>query len=209
VDRQARRIGARSSTEDLIQVAREALVVALHRFDPHRRKPFPPFARLTVDGTLRRYLRDQSYAIRPTRRIYELTPRLLETGDWLAQELGRTPTVRELADVLDVETNEVLEAMASAQTRSPLSLDRPVGEDGRTLADGAGQFDPNLSQALDKETVNQLMSDLPAHDRQLIDQYFLQGHSQQEIADSLGVSQMHVSRMLSRILRRLRARVTV
>src|SRR5205823_134094 len=118
------------SSEDLIQVAREALVVALHRFDPLRRKPFPPFARLTVEGTLRRYLRDQGYAIRPTRRIYELTPRLRHTSDWLTQELGRPPTAAELADALDVTTEEVLEALASTQTRSPLSLDRPAGEDG-------------------------------------------------------------------------------
>jgi RNA polymerase sigma-B factor len=206
VDRQARRIGSRGSSDDLVQVAREALVVALHRFDPLRRKPFPPFARLTVDGTLRRYLRDQGYAIRPTRRIYELTPRLRQTSEWLTQELGRPPTAAELADALSVDVNEVLEAMASMQTRSPLSLDRPISEEGYTLSDLSGHPDPNLSRALDRQALRQLMKGLPENDRNLLDAYFLRGHTQQEIAESRGVSQMHVSRSLARILRRLRAR---
>ena len=207
VDRQARRIGSRSSNDDLIQVAREALVVALHRFDPLRRKPFPPFARLTVDGTLRRYLRDQGYAIRPTRRIYELTPRVRHTAEWLTQELGRVPTATEIADALDVEPDQVLEVIASTQTRSPLSLDRPLGEDGQTLADVAGQGDVNLSRALDRQALRQLMNGLPEEDRALLNEYFIEGRTQQEIADARDVSQMHVSRSLARILRRLRARV--
>jgi RNA polymerase sigma-B factor len=206
VDRQARRIGTRSSNEDLIQVAREALVVALNRFDPSRRKPFPPFGRLTVDGTLRRYLRDQGYAIRPTRRIYELTPRVRQTSEWLSQEFGRAPTATEIADALDIDTEQVLEVIASTQTRSPLSLDRPIGEDGQTLADVSGQADVNLSRALDREALRQLMRGLPEPDRRLLDEYFMQGHTQQEIADERGVSQMHVSRSLARIIRRLRAR---
>lgn len=206
VDRQARRIGTRSSNEDLIQVAREALVVALRRFDPLRRKPFPPFARLTVDGTLRRYLRDQGYAIRPTRRIYELTPRVRRAGEWLTQELGRAPTANEIADALAVDSDQVLEVIASVQTRSPLSLDRPLGEDGQTLADVAGNGDVNLSRALDRQALRQLMNGLPVEDRALLNEYFIEGHTQQEIADARGVSQMHVSRSLARILRRLRAR---
>jgi RNA polymerase sigma-B factor len=205
VDRQARRIGAQSSTEDLLQVAREALVMALHRFDPMRRKPFPPFARLTVDGTLRRYLRDQGYAIRPTRRIYELTPRLRQTSDWLTQEFGRPPTAGELADALGISTSEVLEAMASMQTRAPLSLDRPTGDDGQTISELTGSADPNLSRVLDRQAVRQLMKSVSADDRKLLDEYFLQSRTQQEIADARGVSQMHVSRALARILRRLRA----
>jgi len=208
VDRQARRIGTRSSNDDLIQVAREALVVALHRFDPLRRKPFTPFARLTVDGTLRRYLRDQGYAIRPSRRIYELTPRVRHTAEWLAQELGRAPTANEIADVLAVDTDQVLEVIASAQVRSPLSLDRPLGEDGQTLADVAGQGDANLSRTVDRQALRQLMHGLPDDDRSLLNEYFIAGHTQQEIADARGVSQMHVSRSLARILRRLRARAS-
>jgi RNA polymerase sigma-B factor len=208
VDRQARRIGTRSSNEDLIQVAREALVVALHRFDPFRRKPFQPFARLTVDGTLRRFLRDQGYAIRPTRRIYELTPRIRHTGEWLSQEFGRAPTANEIADALDIDTEQVLEVIASTQTRSPLSLDRPIGEEGRTLAEVAGQADVNLSRALDRQALRQLVIGLPEADRRLLDEYFMQGRTQQEIADARGVSQMHVSRSLSRIIRRLRARAS-
>jgi RNA polymerase sigma-B factor len=209
VDRQARRIGTRSSNEDLIQVAREALVVALHRFDPFRRKPFPPFARLTVDGTLRRYLRDQGYAIRPTRRIYELTPRIRQTSEWLSQEFGRAPTANEIADALAIDVEQVLEVVASTQTRSPLSLDRPIGEDGQTLADVAGQADANLSRAIDRQALRQLMSGLSDPDCKLLDEYFMQGHTQQEIADERGVSQMHVSRSLARIIRRLRARAAV
>jgi RNA polymerase sigma-B factor len=205
VDRQARRLGTRSSNDDLIQVAREALVVALHRFDPLRRKPFPPFARLTVDGTLRRYLRDQGYAIRPTRRIYELTPRVRHTSEWLTQELGRAPTANEIADALAVDADQVLEVIASAQTRSPLSLDRPLGEDGQTLADVAGHADVNLSRALDRQVIRQLMNSLSEEDRALLNEYFIEGHTQQDIADARGVSQMHVSRSLARILRRLRA----
>ena len=208
VDRQARRIGTRSSNDDLVQVAREALVVALHRFDPFRRKPFRPFARLTVDGTLRRYLRDQGYAIRPSRRIYELTPRVRHTGEWLTQELGRAPTANEIADVLDIDTDQVLEVIASAQTRSPLSLDRPLGEDGQTLADVAGQGDVNLSRALDRQALRQMMRGLPDEDRALLNEYFMEAHTQQEIADARGVSQMHVSRSLARIIRRLRARAS-
>jgi RNA polymerase sigma-B factor len=206
VDRLAVRIGSPGSREDLIQVAREALVVALNRFDPLRRKPFPPYARLTVDGTLRRFLRDQAYTIRPTRRIYELTPRLQAMSDLLTQELGRAPTVPELADALGVGMNDVREAMSARRVRSPESLDRPIGEDGSTLADMSGDTDRNLARVLDREALRQVVKDLPDDDRLILEEYFLQGRTQQEMANARGVSQMHVSRSLARILRRLRAR---
>ena len=208
VDRQARRIGTRASYDDLLQVAREALVLALHRFDPTRRKPFPPFARLTVEGTLRRYLRDQGYTIRPSRRVYELTPRVRQVNDWLSQEFGRPPTPGEIADALGVPVADVREVRGSAATRTPLSLDRPLGEDGLTFADLAGEADPNLSRALDRRALAQVMQGLPEKDKDLLNRYFLENQTQQQIADELGVSQMHVSRSLARILRRLRARAS-
>jgi RNA polymerase sigma-B factor len=205
-DRQALRIGSPSSRDDLIQVAREALILALRRFDPQRRKPFPPYARLTIDGTLRRFLRDQAYAIRPTRRIYELTPRVQAMSDLLTQELGRTPTASELADALGIETFDVLEVIESKQIRSPESLDRPIGEEGYTLAETSGRVDPNLTRAVDRQALRQVMKDLDDDDRAILDEYFVQGRTQQQMADDRGISQMHVSRSLARILRRLRAR---
>jgi RNA polymerase sigma-B factor len=205
-DRQALRIGSPSSRDDLIQVAREALLLALHRFDPERRKPFPPYARLTIDGTLRRFLRDQAYAIRPTRRIYELTPRLHAMSDLLTQELGRSPTTAELADTLGIGVVDVLEVMESKQIRSPESLDRPLSDEGFTLAETSGRFDPNLARAIDRQALRQVMTGMSESDRAILDEYFLQGRTQQQMADDRGVSQMHVSRSLARILRRLRAR---
>lgn len=96
--------------------------------------------------------------------------------------------------------------MASAQARSPISLDRPVGEDGDTVANVSGQQDVNLSRVLERQALRQLMKGMPAEDRSLLDEYFLQGHTQHEIADRRDVSQMQISRSLARILRRLRAR---
>jgi RNA polymerase sigma-B factor len=207
-DRRAWRVASPLSREDLVQVAREALVIALHRFEPQRRKPFLPFARLTVDGSLRRYLRDQGYAVRPTRRIYELTPLLRSTTEWLTQEFGRPPSSAELADALNVDVAEVDEAIASSQNRTPISLDRPVGEEGLTLAELSGHPDASLAGVLDRYAVEQLTEGLSEGDRSLLDEYFFQGRTQQQIAEAHGVSQMHVSRSLARVLRRLRARVT-
>src|SRR5262249_1662483 len=156
--------------EDLVQVAREALVVALNRFDPLRRKPFPPYARLTIDGTLRRFLRDQAYMIRPTRRIYELTPRLQAMTEILTQELGRAPTVPEIADAMSVDCADVREAMRARRMESPDSLDRSIDDNGSTLADLAGGVDPNIALVVDRHALRQLVKDMSDDDRQILDE---------------------------------------
>jgi RNA polymerase sigma-B factor len=192
----------REPFEDLLQVALEALLVAIDRFDPHRGVPFLGFARPTIAGSLKRHYRDTGWALRVPRRVHTLSGPVLEAQAILSQDLGRVPTVSEVADLLQItgaEVDEVLDAMTARSTRS---IDRTT-DDGLPLSVAAVN-DPELTRAEDRTALQASMSVLSSEDRELLGLYFDQGLRQSDIAEMLGCSQMHVSRALRRVLLRLR-----
>ncbi len=192
--------------EDLVQVALEALLLALHRFEPERSLPFPAFATPTIVGSLKRHYRDLGWAVRVPRRIHEIAAPAREVADRLTLELGRSPTVAEVATELGVEEDTLLEAQEATHARSVSSLDAPAGEDG-TRMDLLGAVDPGMGRAENRVALAQALGELTERDRELLDLYFFEELTQTEIAGRYGVSQMQVSRWLTAAIRRLRSRM--
>lgn len=187
-------------------MALEALLLALDRFDPDRRMPFFGFANPTIVGSLKRYYRDAGWSVRLPRRVHELTRPVREAADLLHQDLGRAPTPAEIADLLEVPEERVIEALDATSVRATASLDAPVTtEASSAIQRGLAQSDPMLRTVENRTALLQLVTMLEDDDRVLLDRYFGQGMSQQQIAELMGVSQMQVSRSLARVLRRLRS----
>jgi RNA polymerase sigma-B factor len=195
--------------DDLIQAAHLGLVKAVKGFDPDRGTEFITYAVPTITGEVRRLFRDQGWDIRPPRRIQELRPRVREAAADLAQVLGRSPRVAEIAARLAVDEDDVVEAIASADSYNLTSLDAPVGDaDQTTLAETVGNTDPALAKVEDLITLRGLILQLSERDRRLLELRFFHERTQQQIATEIGVTQMQVSRLLSRLLARLHAGMT-
>jgi RNA polymerase sigma-B factor len=193
----------REPIEDLVQIANEALLLAVDRFDPTMGKPFLAFAKPTIVGTIKRFYRDAGWAIRVPRPIHDLSRPVREVQELLVQDLGRSPSPAEVADVLGVEERRVREALLAGSVRSTQSLDTAPGdEDGSVVL---GQIDGGLARVDLRESLRRSVSRLSAADQELIDLYFGQELRQSDIAARLGCSQMQVSRSLRRALRTLRA----
>jgi RNA polymerase sigma-B factor len=193
--------------EDLRQVARLGLVKAVDRYEPDRVNPFVPYAVATVIGEIKRHLRDASWRIRVPRGTKDLALRLCRAIDELPQRLGHSPTVAELAEHLKATQEEVLEAIEVAQTRSAPSLDQPAGEDGdAVLGDFIAEhgFREELEDLL---VLPNLVSRLPEREREIVLLRYVEELTQDEIALRMGISQMHVSRLLRRAIERLRAQL--
>jgi RNA polymerase sigma-B factor len=196
----------REPLDDLAQVALEALLLALDRFDPDRRMPFLGFANPTIVGSLKRYYRDAGWAMRVPRRVHELTRPVREAADLLHQDLGRAPTPGEIADLLGVAEERVIEALDASSMRSLASLDAPVSAEASSAVQrGLASNDPMLRRVENRTALLQLVALLEDDERLLLHRYFGQSMSQQHIAELLGVSQMQVSRSLAKVLRRLRS----
>jgi RNA polymerase sigma-B factor len=204
-----RRVGrGRELPDDLAQVARLGLIHALRRFDPDLGRPFVAFARVTIEGELKRHIRDRSWTMRVPRSIQERYLGVMKASDDLRDELGRSPTIRELAGYLGLSEEQVLEAQELARDRRPLSLDAPSPSDPagpRPLALDPGVEDGAFAHIENQQLLDQLLRRLTERDREIVYLRFTEELSQTEIAARLGVSQMYVSRQLSRILGRLRA----
>ena len=195
-----------ASPEDLRQTARVGLVAAVDRYDPDYGNPFVPYAVACVAGELKRHLRDTSWRLHVPRPLKERALRLCRAADDLHQRLGRSPTVTELAECLDVGKDEVLEGLAAASSRQEVSLDQPVGDADLQLGDllpapGAKE-DPEDLLALPG-----LVLALPELERKVIVLRFFQDLDQYQIAARVGFSQMHVSRLQRRALARLHAQL--
>jgi RNA polymerase sigma-B factor len=195
----------REPLDDLVQVAREGLLLALDRFDPGRRLPFPSFANPTITGSLKRYYRDSGWGLRVPRRVHDLAKPTRLAADALGQELGRPPTVPELAAALSVSEDDVLEALAASDARFTSSLDAPAGDGGTTLAASLGAQDGRLAEVENRAALEAALTTLGERDRELLELYFGQEWTQSEIAARLGVSQMQISRLLASAVRRLRS----
>ncbi|MCL8016441.1 RNA polymerase sigma factor SigF [Streptomyces sp. AS02] len=197
--------------EDIIQVGTIGLIKAIDRFELSRGVEFPTFAMPTIIGEIKRFFRDTSWSVRVPRRLQELRLDLAKAGDELAQKLDRAPTVAELAERLDLTNDEVVEGMAASNAYTASSLDAQPEEDDAegALADRIGYEDHGIEGIEYVESLKPLIAELPPRDRKILSLRFVAGMTQSEIGDELGISQMHVSRLLSRTLIRLRKGLTI
>lgn len=188
--------------DDLEQVASLGLLQAIDRYDPNRGLEFSTFATPTIAGELKRHFRDKAWTVRVPRRIQELHVRLTSLVGELTHELGRSPTIAEIATAARASTEDVLEAMEAAGAYRSQPLDRT--DDPTT--DASGALDAELIAAEDRVLVDELLSTLAPRDQLLLRLRFYEEMTQHEIAARLGVSQMHISRSLARCLEDLRRR---
>ena len=193
------------ATEDLQQVAYLALTKAARRFDPEAGHDFLSFCVPTIRGEVRRYFRDKGWMVRPPRRIQELQARISQAQRDLAITLGRPPGVDELAEHLDEQPVDVREALDGHGCFTPTSLDKPVGEEqGASLGELIGDEDREQSAAEARVVLAPVVRRLSERDRHILELRFFEGLTQREIAEDLGVTQMQVSRLLTRIFRDIR-----
>lgn len=192
--------------DDLVQVGSVGLLKAIDRFDLDRGVEFSTYATPTIVGELKRYFRDKGWAVRVPRRLQELSLRLNKVVAQLTQDLGRAPTVKETARYANVSEDDVLEALECAQAYSTTSLDAPSGEehDAPMRMDRLGDEDLRLDHLEYFASLAPLIEQLPERERAILYLRFFGGKTQSQIADQVGISQMHVSRLLARILSFLR-----
>lgn len=207
----ARRFAGRGEPfDDLVQVARIGVVNAVDRFDPTVGAEFLSFAVPTVMGEVRRHFRDNTWSIRVNRRAKDVAQAIARGTDELIQTLGRSPKPSELAAHLDLPVADVVDGLLARSAHSATSIDSPAAddEDGRSLKETLGAQDPEMARIDDFVTLRPAMETLPERERRIIALRFFEAKSQSEIAAEIGISQMHVSRLLSSTLRKLRAAVT-
>ncbi|MQY03393.1 RNA polymerase sigma factor SigF [Actinomadura sp. RB68] len=196
--------------DDLIQVATIGLIKSIDRFDLERGVEFSTYATPTIVGEIKRHFRDKGWAVRVPRRLQELKLSLTKAISELAQREGRAPTVSELAAHLQMSEEEVLEGLESANAYSTVSLDAPDSgdEDAPAVADSLGMIDESLEGVEYRESLKPLLEKLPAREKKILLLRFFGNMTQSQIAAELGISQMHVSRLLARTLAQLRDGLT-
>ena len=193
--------------DDLIQVASIGLLKSIDRFDPGREVKFSTYATATIVGELKRHFRDKGWALRVPRRLQESGLKVGRAVTDLSQELGRAPTVGEIGHHTGLTDEEVLEAMDTVHAYTTASLDAPTDEDRVSSLDKLGEEDETF-ELLDRWTsVAPAIRELPARERRILYLRFFRGLTQTQIAQEMGISQMHVSRLLARTLRELREAV--
>ena len=189
--------------DDLVQVASVALVKSVDRFDPGRGVDFAAFATRTIIGELKRHFRDKGWAVRASRRVQELYLELGHATSTLAQELGRSPTVAELARTTGATEEAVIEAIEAGQGYRAASIDASENEDD-PLSARLGEFDGHYDSVEDRALLGPALATLPVREQSILRMRFIEGLTQSEIAIAVGVSQMHVSRLLAASLEKLR-----
>jgi RNA polymerase sigma-B factor len=208
VEHLARRFRNRGEPyDDLVQVATIGLIKAVDRFDSDRGVEFSTYATPTILGEIKRYFRDKGWAIRVPRRLQELRLSLTAATAELTQELGRAPTVAELSHRLGLAPDLVIEGLESANAYNTLSLDAPDQNeaDATTVLDGLGGEDEALESVEYRESLKPLLAQLETREKRILTLRFFRGMTQSQIAEEIGISQMHVSRLLARTLTELRA----
>lgn len=195
------------SFDDLLQVACVGLLQAIDRFDPSRGRPFVAYAAPTIRGEVKRYFRDRSWTVRVPRGIHDRILEIDRSVAKLSRSLQRSPTVGEIATDLEIEATDVLEAMEAVENRRTLSLDRPPRIDGDEEADNAewlGEEDDGYGLVEDRLALTDALPDLEERELLILRLRFAAEMTQAEIAEKIGCSQMHVSRILRRVLARIR-----
>jgi RNA polymerase sigma-B factor len=203
----ARRFAGRGeSLEDLTQVAYLALVKAADRYDDDRGFEFATFATPTVLGEIKRHFRDKGWAVRVPRQLQELRLELTKATEELTQQLHRSPSVQDLARHLSISEDEVLQGLECGRAYSAQSIDPLLDpdDDEVPIASVVGTVDAAMERVEDRHALRPLMESLPERERRMIEMRFFKNMTQTEIAAELGISQMHVSRLLTRTLADLR-----
>lgn len=195
--------------DDLLQVAQLGMLKAVERFDPDRNLEFSTFATATIEGELKRHFRDRTWSVRVPRRAQELHLRLGTTIAELSQRLGHAPTVPELAEELAVSEDDVLQAMEVGGAYRSASLEAKSADarEASVLERTLGRTDSGFDAAEHRVLVDELLATLPERERKIVELRFYHEMTQTEIAEQVGISQMHVSRLLTRTLAELRARL--
>ncbi|WP_435885212.1 RNA polymerase sigma factor SigF [Streptomyces prunicolor] len=208
----AARFRSRSNNEmeDIVQVGTIGLIKAIDRFELSRQVEFTSFAVPYIVGEIKRFFRDTSWAVHVPRRLQEARVELAKATEELRSRLGRTPTTRELSELMCLTEEEVIEARKASNGYTSASLDAALssdaGAEGETvLADVIGSDDPGLELVDDLSSLAPLIAELDERERKIIHMRYVEERTQAEIGEELGISQMHVSRLISRMLRRLRA----
>jgi RNA polymerase sigma-B factor len=200
----SRFLGRGEPPEDLIQTGSIGLLQSIDRFDLSRGVEFSTYATPNIAGEIKRHFRDRGWMVRVPRRLQELQAALSAAISELSQRLGRSPTVAELAAQLGVSEDDVLQATEAAGAYSALPIDVPSGASGITIADGLSQTDQALGHVELQETLRPVLAGLPERERQVLLLRFVENKTQSEIAAALGISQVHVSRLLAKTLTDLR-----
>lgn len=201
----ARRFSHRGEPlDDLRQVALIGLVKAVERFDPDRGVAFTTFAVPTITGEIKRHFRDRTWAVRVPRNLQELVLEIERARGELGHELGRSPTIEEIATHLDVTSEDILEGLEAGDMYRTGSLDTPSSADStRTLGDAVPSPTDEHALADDRVLVRKLLAELPQRERRIVYLRYFETLTQGEIAERVGVSQMHVSRLLAKSLEQL------
>jgi RNA polymerase sigma-B factor len=192
--------------DDLVQVATIGLIKSIDRFDLDRGVEFSTYATPTIVGEIKRHFRDKGWAIRVPRRLQEMTLALNRATADLSQRNGRAPTVTELAEHLGLSEDDVLEGLESANAYAAVSLDAPdlADDDAPAVSASLGVYDQALEGVVDRESLKPLLECLPPREKDILMLRFFANMTQSQIATDLGISQMHVSRLLARTLAELR-----
>ena len=196
--------------DDLIQVGTIGLIKAIDRFDPSRGLEFTTYATPTIMGEIKRHFRDKGWTIRVPRRLQELSAKVNSATDELTARLQRSPSIEEVAEYLDTTADEVLEAMESSSAYSSVPLEAQGGnedDDAPSVIDRYASVDGDLEASDDRIVLEEVIGEFPEADQQAIRMRFIDGMTQVEIAKRLGISQVQVSRMLRRVLRRIQDKI--
>jgi RNA polymerase sigma-B factor len=192
--------------DDLLQVGTIGLIKAIDRFDPERGVEFSTYATPTIVGEIKRYFRDRGWAIRVPRRLQELRSAITSATGELSQQLGRAPTVKELSTAVKVSEEEIIEGLESVNAYATLSLDAfETDDDALSMVEVLGADDTGLEQVENVQTIKPLLEQLDPRERHILALRFFRGLTQSQIAAQVGVSQMHVSRLIARSLARMRS----
>ncbi|MEU9207247.1 RNA polymerase sigma factor SigF [Streptomyces sp. NPDC048415] len=202
--------GRGEAIEDLSQVAALGLVKAVDRYDPTRSHAFESYAIPTITGEIKRHFRDHMWILHVPRRVQDLRNRVRAALKELSQTIpGRRPTIAEIAECAQLSEDDVRVALEALDSFAALSLDAelPGSEDGYALSDALGEPDPGFDLVVDREAVKPALSELPEREQIILYLRFFQGMTQSRIAEQLGISQMHVSRLISNCCETLREQV--
>ncbi|MBM6952208.1 RNA polymerase sigma factor SigF [Enorma phocaeensis] len=196
--------------DDLVQVGYLGLLKAIDRFDPSRGLEFTTYATPTILGEIKRHFRDKGWSVRVPRRLQELSAKVNQATDTLTTQLQRSPTIEEVADYLDASVDEVLEAMESSSAYSSVPLEgtgSSEGEDAPSIIDRYASEDNELSFTDDRLVIEEALQSFSPREREVIELRFLKGMTQIEIAQQLGISQVQVSRLLRRTLKKIQDKI--
>ncbi|MBM6783501.1 RNA polymerase sigma factor SigF [Enorma massiliensis] len=196
--------------DDLVQVGYLGLLKAIDRFDPDRGLEFTTYATPTILGEIKRHFRDKGWSVRIPRRLQELSAKVNQATDTLTTQLQRSPTIQEIADYLDASVDEVLEAMESSSAYSSVPLEgtgSSENDDAPSVIDRYGSEDNELAFTDDRLVIEEALKGFSPREREVIELRFLKGMTQIEIAEQLGISQVQVSRLLRRTLKKIQDKI--